>query len=83
MFGIHVNLENEAVSLEAVERLNELEKFVALHSKKEYSVVFLRKYIKKELNTGDIRSFEKDILDSSFTGEELDEKYEWLHSLCD
>ena len=82
MFGIRINMEDEVV-LESTDNLKELEKFVALHSKKEYSVVFLRKYIKKELSTGDIRSFEKDILDSSFTGEELDEKYEWLHSLCD
>ena len=82
MFGIRINMEDEVV-LESTDNLKELEKFVELHSKKEYSVVFLRKYIKKELSTGDIRSFEKDILDSSFTGEELDEKYEWLHSLCD
>lgn len=82
MFGIHINLENEAVNLESEKNLEDLRKFVLSHSTKDYSITFLKKYLRKGLSTGDIRSFEKDILDSSFNGEELDEKYEWLHSLC-
>lgn len=82
MFNISMSLNEEAVNTNFAENLIVLEKFVMSHSKKEYSVTFLKKYLKKELSSGDIRSFEKDILDSSFSGEELDEKYEWLHSLC-
>jgi len=81
MFNISMSLNEEAVNTNA-ENLYVLEKFVLDHGKKEYSVTFLRKYLKKELSVGDVRSFERDILDSSFSGEELDEKYEWLHSLC-
>ena len=83
MFGINIRIEDEAVNLEQTENLYVLEKFVLDHGKKEYSVAFLRKYLKKELGVGDVRVFEKDILDSSFTDEELEEKYEWLHGLRD
>lgn len=81
MFGISISLNEEVVNINFTENLTVLEKFVMSHSKKEYSVAFLRKYLKNELGTGDVRSFEKDILDSSFSGEELEEKYEWLHDL--
>ena len=82
MFSISMSLNDEAIDVKLNENLIVLEKFVMSHSKKEYPVAFLKKYLKKELSSGDIRSFEKDVLDSSYSGEELDEKYEWLHDLC-
>ena len=82
MFGIHIGLENETVNLESEKNLEDLKKFVEIQTKKEYPVLFLKKYLKKELSAGEIRSFEKEVL-TSFAGEELDEKYEWLHSLRD
>ena len=78
--GVEINLENEAVNSE--KNLKDLERFVEINTKKEYSSVFLKKYLKKELGIGETRSFEKEVL-SSFTGDELDEQYEWLHSLRD
>ena len=80
MFNIHINLENESSSIESEKNLEDLRKFVSLQTKTEYPIIFMKKYLKKELGIGDTRAFEKEVL-ASFEGDELDEKYEWLHSL--
>ena len=81
MFGINISIQDNDVNLESEKNLKEQEQFVfGLQTKKEYPTVLLKKYLKKELGIGETRSFEKEVL-ASFEGDELDEKYEWLHSL--